>query len=120
MKTRNVMKFFTFLAKNTDAPYYVKHTVWDSAIVSSIFYSSETWLTSNLKAAESVYISTVKQLLGVRVTTLKEIALFSKLSTLTLDNNACKNLGDTDNCVFTKVPGHFTALKLRIALQINV
>ena len=75
MKTGNVMKFFTFLAKNTDAPFYVKHTVWDSAIVSSIFYSSETWLTSNLKAAETVYISTVKNLLGVRGTTLKEIAL---------------------------------------------
>ena len=69
------MKFYTFLYKNNDAPYHVKKTVWDSALKSAIFYSSETWLTRNLKCAESVYIATLKRLLGVRATTSTDVVL---------------------------------------------
>ena len=74
-KYRHVLKFYTFLYKNDDAPYHVKQTVWNSAVVSSIFYSSETWLTNDLSAAESVYLATLKRLLGVRTTTNNEIVL---------------------------------------------
>ena len=73
--TRQIMKFYTFLYKNDDAPYYVKKTVWDSAVMSSLFYSSETWLTNDLSSAESVYLATLKRLLGVRSSTNTEIAL---------------------------------------------
>ena len=74
-KTGHVMKFFSFLSKNTDAPFSVKRAVWDSAMISSIFYSCETWITSNLRTAETVYMRTLKALLGVRGTTCKETTL---------------------------------------------
>ena len=74
-KASNVMKFHTFLSKNTDAPYHVKRHVWDCALVSSIFYSSETWLTNDLSSPETAYMSTLKHLLGVRNTTCKPLVL---------------------------------------------
>ena len=37
--------------------------------------SCETWLTSDIRAAESVYMSSLKQLLGVRLTTCNDICL---------------------------------------------
>ena len=64
-----VLKFYTFLYKNNDAPFQVKKIVWESALKSSIFYGAETWLTRDLKCADSVYMSTLKRLLGVRGTT---------------------------------------------------
>lgn len=65
-KASHVFKFSSFLAKNTDAPFSVKYTVWESALKSAIFYGSETWMTKDLKVAEAVYLSTLKQLLNVR------------------------------------------------------
>ena len=70
-----VLKFLSFLAKNTDAHFSVKQTVWESALNSAIFYRCETWMTSNLKAAESVYSSTLKQQLRVRATTCNDFAI---------------------------------------------
>ena len=64
-----VLKFYAFLNKNNDAPFSVKKQVWDSALASSIFYSSETWLTYDLKCVQSTYRATLKQLLGVRKST---------------------------------------------------
>jgi hypothetical protein len=74
-KTGHVLKFYSFIAKNADAPYSVKKTVWDSALKSAIFYSCETWLTLDIKAAETVFNSSLKNLLGVRGTTCNDIAL---------------------------------------------
>ena len=68
-KQCQILKFYTFLYKNSDAPFQVKKTVWDSALKSSIFYGSETWLARNLKSVESVYMDTLKRLMGVRGTT---------------------------------------------------
>ncbi len=65
-KASHVFKFSSFLTKNSDAPFSVKQTVWNSALKSAIFYGCETWLTNDLKVAESVYLSTLKQMLGVR------------------------------------------------------
>ncbi len=65
-KASHVFKFTSFLTKNNDAPFCVKYTVWDSALKSAIFYGCETWLTKDLKAAESVYLSSLKQMLSVR------------------------------------------------------
>ena len=74
-KYSQILKFYTFLYKNNDAPFYVKRTVWDSALKSSLFYSSETWLTKDLKCAESAYMATLKRLLDVRTSTNNEVLL---------------------------------------------
>ena len=74
-KASHAIKFTSFLNKNNDAPYKIKKNVWHSALQSALFYSCETWLTSDLRAAESVYMSTLKQLLGVRLTTCNDICL---------------------------------------------
>lgn len=74
-KANQTFKFSSFLAKNQDAPFPVKRKVWESALLSSLFYSAETWLTNNLKTAEQVYASTLKQLLSVRTTTCTDLCI---------------------------------------------
>ena len=74
-KASHVIKFTAFLHKNDEAPYNIKRQVWMSALQTAIFYSCETWLTVDLRAAESVYMSTLKQLLGVRLSTCNDIAM---------------------------------------------
>ena len=74
-KVGHTFKFSSFLNKNSDAPFIVKRTVWESALQSALYYSSETWLTTNLRAAETVYMSTLKQLIGVRQATCNELVL---------------------------------------------
>jgi hypothetical protein len=74
-KIGHVFKFASFLAKNSDAPFTVKKAVWESALKSSIFYSSETWLTEDLRATESIYMTTLKNLLHVRTTTCNDLVL---------------------------------------------
>ena len=74
-KTGHVLKFHSFLRKNFDAPYVVKKTVWNSALKSAVFYSCETWFTLDVKAAETIFNSTLKNLLGVRSTTTNDLAL---------------------------------------------
>ena len=43
--------------------------------MSTILYGSESWFTKDLRSAESVYMRTAKELLGVRQTTCNEIVL---------------------------------------------
>ena len=52
-KANHVLQFNSFLSKNSDAPYSVKKTVMNSAVNSALFYSSESWMTSDLRFAES-------------------------------------------------------------------
>ena len=75
MKSPYTMKFSSFLNKNTDAPFTVKENVWNSAVLSTFLYSSETWLTMDLKLAEVPYMKTLKELLGVRQSTCNSIVL---------------------------------------------
>ena len=75
MKSPHTMKFSSFLNKNKDAPFTVKETVWNSAVLSTFLYSSETWLTMDLKLAEVPYMKTLKELLGVRQSTCNSIVL---------------------------------------------
>ena len=58
-KAFHVIKYTSFL-NNSDDPYKVKKQVWHSALQSALFYICEIWLTSDLRAAESVYTSTLK------------------------------------------------------------
>ena len=73
MKKSHARKFVSFLTKNSDAPYAVKRKVWTSAMNSSLLYSCETWLGANVQPAENPYISTLKQMLGVRQTTCNDL-----------------------------------------------
>ena len=43
-KSKNVLKFHSFLSKNKDLPYTIKYRVFEACLLSSILYSSETWL----------------------------------------------------------------------------
>ena len=69
------LKFAAFLDKNREAPYTVKRTVWQAALLASMMYSCDTWLCSDLRPAESVYNGTLKQLSGVRETTCTDLTL---------------------------------------------
>ena len=73
-KSCHMLKFTSFLRKNSDAPFPVKEKVWDSALTAAIMYSCETWLTSDLRKAEAPYMSSLKQLLGVRTQTPNNLA----------------------------------------------
>jgi hypothetical protein len=68
-KERQLHKYCSFLRKNSDAPYWIKHKVLQSALNSSIFYGCESWITSDLAAANRVHTMALKQLLGVRAQT---------------------------------------------------
>ena len=74
-KEGHVLKFTSFLLKNIDAPYHVKRTVWQSAVTSAILHSCESWLTADTGAVEKPYMSTLKQLLGVKQTTCNDLTL---------------------------------------------
>lgn len=55
--------------RNKNMPFTLKRKVLRSALMSAILYASETWTTQQLAKMESVYMSSVKHLLGVRQTT---------------------------------------------------
>ena len=74
-KMGHTFKFTSFLMKNSDVPFTIKKSVWESALKSSLFYSCETWLTENLRTAETVYMMTLKRLLNVRTTTCNDLIL---------------------------------------------
>ena len=61
-----VNKFAIFCAVNTTMPFSYKMKVFQAAVMSSLFYSSESWLTSNVKSIERIYSKLVRALLGVR------------------------------------------------------
>jgi hypothetical protein len=72
-KQCHLRKFSSFIARNFDSPYQVKHQVWKSALSSAILYSCETWWTTNLRAANSALLISLKELLSVRTTTCTDI-----------------------------------------------
>ena len=74
-KKSHLNKLFIFLAKNRDMPFVVKRKVFEAAFNSAILYGAECWLNTNLKPMESIYISAVKALLGVRQSTPNKICL---------------------------------------------
>ena len=71
-----VNKFAIFCAANTQMPFKYKKLVFDAAVMSSLLYSSESWLTSNIKPIEQQYNQLVKCLLGVRKNTSTNLCLF--------------------------------------------
>jgi hypothetical protein len=71
----HVNKFSSFVSKNNEAPFTIKHKVWEAAMMSAIMYSCESWLTNEFHSAEGVYYRTIKELLGVRLQTPNLITL---------------------------------------------
>ncbi len=43
-----VNKFSIFCASNTQMPFIYKRTVFEESVMSSLLYSSETWLKKNI------------------------------------------------------------------------
>ena len=61
-----INKFAIFCSVNTTMPFSYKMKVFRAAVMSSLFYSSESWLTSNINSIEKSYNKLVRILLGVR------------------------------------------------------
>ena len=74
-KHKHYMKFASFMQKNPDFPFPVKHKVMSSAFLSAILYGCEGWLTNNLSEINRLYLPAIKVLLGVRQTTSNEACL---------------------------------------------
>ena len=75
LKASHVLKFQAFMQKNCDFPFWVKRTVLDAALLSSIFYGCESWLCNQFKEPHQQYMASIKALLGVRITTPNDICL---------------------------------------------
>jgi len=71
----HVLKFVSFVSKNSLFPFAIKKKVLNAALLSAILYSCESWLTNNLKHVQLLYISAIKALLGVRRTTTNDLCL---------------------------------------------
>ena len=72
---KHLNKLLSFLNRNVDLPFSIKRKVLDACCVSSILYSGETRLTSDLKALESMYTTAIKALLGVKKSTCTDLCL---------------------------------------------
>ena len=73
LKQCHARKFRSFLRKNSEAPFAVKRAVWESALISSILYGCETWMSNSLKTVEQLYQHTLKDLIGVRYQTPSDL-----------------------------------------------
>ena len=74
-KYKHYLKFVSFVNKNPDFPFIVKHKVLSSALLAALFYGCESWLVTNTSDMNKLYISAIKVLLGVRQTTPNDICL---------------------------------------------
>ena len=74
-KTKDIIKFYTFVNHNPALPYSMKRRVAESCILSSLLYGCETWMCNNYGKVESAYFSIIKCLLNVRETTCNDITL---------------------------------------------
>ena len=74
-KSKHLLKLIAFFQKNKDFPFYVKRKILETAFLPTLLYVCECWLTANVSKVESVYMTAVKALLGVRVTTCNDICL---------------------------------------------
>ena len=70
-----VHKFSMFCNVNSGMPFPYKLKVFKAALISSLLYSSESWLTSNIKGIETLYNRMVRILLGVRGNTPIQLCL---------------------------------------------
>ena len=50
--------------------------VWNSVVSSAILYGCETWMYASYHGVDYLYMNTIKQLSGVRLTTFNDLTLF--------------------------------------------
>jgi hypothetical protein len=75
-KMCHVVKFEAFIKKNSDMPFPMKRKVFESALISSILYGCESWLSNSAATIVGpAYMSCVRLLLGVRKTTACDLSL---------------------------------------------
>ena len=72
---KDLNKLRIFCKKNETMPYLFKKKVLEAAIISSLLYACETWLGTEFKEVQKVYVSAVKAILGVRETTRNDTSL---------------------------------------------
>jgi hypothetical protein len=72
---KHVNKYNAFTYKHNEAPFWIKKRVLESCVRSTLFYSSESWLTNQIKPITKLYTSCIKQLLGVRNQTAQDVVL---------------------------------------------
>ncbi len=101
-KHNHCMKFTSFLYKNSDAPYHVKESVWQSVLTSALFYSYEICPCKDLHAVNVRYKSTLKQLLGVRATTCNDLVVLE--AGLPIARSHIRNTKRTISCQVIQMP----------------
>ena len=71
----SVHKFSVFCYVNSTMPFSYKLKVFKAALTSSLLYSSESWISLNVKCIEALYNRMVRILLGVRCNTPIQLCL---------------------------------------------
>ena len=71
-KYKHFVKLISFLSKNQNFPFIVKKKVVDSSLLTDILYGCDSWF-GKYHLVNSLYISVVKHLLGVRQSTLQKV-----------------------------------------------
>lgn len=67
-KTKHLNKLIIFLSSNYVAPFCVQLKVFEAAFSSAILYECQAWLKVPLTSVETLCMTGVKSLLGVRLT----------------------------------------------------
>ena len=91
-KRKHLNKFIIFVKSNPDMPFIVKRKVFDAAFNAAILYGCETWIGASCQSVNTLYISAIKALLGVRPAVpndlcLAEIGAPTLQSLVLLDHN---------------------------------
>ena len=74
-KFKHVLRFNSFINKNTNMPYMIKKQVAEACIHSTMLYACETWFCDTFQEMETLYMKIIKVLLSVRRTTCNDICL---------------------------------------------
>ena len=68
-KQCHLWKFIAFISKNVDFPFWVKRKVFESAFLPAVLYSCDSWLGNCFAQVDTMYMTAIKVLLGVRKST---------------------------------------------------
>ena len=79
----NIVKYFSFLRCNRNAPVYIKIKVLDACILYSLLYNAETWACAKFEHLEVIYRRMLKSIIGVGMTVCNEF-LYIELGTLSI------------------------------------
>ena len=115
-----VNKFAIFCTANSQMPYICKKKVFDAAVISALLYSSESWLTNNMKSIEKQYNKLIKCLLGVRKNTSINLCMleagipplsnviFKKRRTFLLSRRDRMDIDESFTLIFDMCKNHST------------